>query len=42
METKNGNENPARSLRRRLSAIGIDAAVGTINTSFAYVEMPLT
>lgn len=41
LETKNGNENPASSLRRRLRKHGIHGDVTSIDTSHAYVEMEL-
>lgn len=41
LETKNGAENPATSLAKRLAAIGVNAIPKTLNSSHAYVEVPL-
>lgn len=42
LESKNGKENPTRSLSKRLGAIGIKKfQVKTISEKYAYVEMPL-
>ncbi len=41
LETKNGNENPVSSLKRRLRKNHIDGTVQSINTTHAYVEMEL-
>ena len=40
LETKKGKENPERSLRKRLSKLGIQGKVDTINQFSAYVEIP--
>ena len=41
LEAKSGREDPARSLRKRLKAIKVEAEVRSLNSSYAYVELPL-
>ncbi len=41
IETKNGSENPLRSLKKRLKTINIKAKTKAINTKHAYVEIKM-
>lgn len=41
LETKNGNENPLRSLSKRLRTLNIVAETKAINTKFAYAKIKM-
>lgn len=41
LESKSGNENPQRSLNKRLRAIGLTYSAEPINKNYAYVEIPI-
>ncbi len=41
LESKNGKENPAASLRRRLKTLGVNAEVISLNTTYACAVVPL-